>query len=210
MTRRVSAVLASLSLAAMSAYADVKLRIDFIPGTPAHGYAARTYESIWNEHGERIVAALEARTCIPLAEEHVAAVVEDATSHSGGPNHPMRLRASYPLALKQSTLVHELGHRHLWQLAERFDYLDGHKTLYLILDRVWADVWGEEFAAAQIQRESSWLADYDYAAAWRWALNLVPAERARLWNRLRWMNGFTGDCAGPLDDPTQSLSADAS
>jgi hypothetical protein len=185
-----------VSLGAASASADVKL--DFIPGSAAHGYAAQTYEEIWHEHGERIVAALEARTCLPFAERHVAAVIEDATSHSGGPSHPMRLRASYPRALKQSTLVHELGHRHLWQLVERLDYLDGHKTLYLILDRVWADVWGEEFAAAQIESESTWLAEYDYAAAWSWVRSLVPAERSRLWNRLRWMNGFSGECK-PLD-----------
>jgi|GEM_PF-691272 len=209
MTNRYFWVLAVL-LATSSAHADTKLKVEFVPGTPAHGYAARAYEAIWNEHGERIVAALEARTCMPFAEEHVTAVVEDGTSHSGGPNHPMRLRASYPPALKQSTLVHELGHRHLWQLVERLDYLDGHKTLYLILDRVWADVWGEEFAAAQIESESTWLADYDYASAWNWVRALAPAERARLWNRLRWMNGFTGDCAGPLDDSTRSLSAGAS
>src|SRR5690606_20892775 len=149
----------------------------------------------------RIVAALEARTCLPFSEDHVAAVIADATSNSGGPDHPMRLRASYPRAIKQSTLVHELGHRHLWQLVERPSYLDGHKTLYLILDRVWADVWGEEFAEAQIRSESTWLAEYDYAAAWRWVQSIAPVERARLWNRLRWMNGFTGECSGPLDDP---------
>lgn len=181
-----------------------RVELEFIPGTPAHGYAARIYESIWNEHGERIIAALETRSCMPFREERVAAVVEDATSHSGGPNHPMRLRASYPHALKQSTLVHELGHRHLWQLVERMSYLDGHKTLYLILDRVWADVWGEDFAEAQVRSESAWLAEYDYAAAWRWVRGLAPAERVRLWNRLRWMNGFSGECKGPLDGPESS------
>lgn len=181
-----------------------RVELEFIPGTAAYGYAARMYEAIWQEHGERIIAALEARSCMPFREARVAAVVEDATSHSGGPNHPMRLRASYPLALKQSTLVHELGHRHLWQLVERMDYLDGHRTLYLILDRVWADVWGEEFAEAQVLSESTWLAEYDYAAAWRWVRGLAPAERARLWNRLRWMNGFSGECRGPLDGPESS------
>lgn len=189
-------------LAAASARADVEL--EFIPGTAAYGYAARAYESIWNEYGARIIEALEARTCMPFSEERVAAVVEDATSHSGGPNHPMRLRATYPQALKQSTLVHELGHRHMWQLAERMGYLDGHKTLYLVLDRVWADVWGEEFAAAQIESESTWIAEYDYASAWRWVRSLAPAERARLLNRLRWMNGFSGDCNGPLEDSDRS------
>lgn len=197
MTRAACLLLSIGALLTTAARADIQL--DFIPGTAAHGYAARMYEEIWQEYGARIIASLEARTCLPFAEQRVAAVIEDGTSHSGGPDHPMRLRASYPRPLKQSTLVHELGHRHLWQLVERLDYLDGHKTLYLILDRVWADVWGEDFAAAQIESESSWLAEYDYAAAWRWVRSLAPAERSRLWNRLRWMNGFTDDC-NPLDD----------
>src|SRR5690606_25260211 len=78
--------------------------------------------------------------------------------------------------------VHELGHRHLWQLVERMSYLDGHKTLYLILDRVWADVWGEDFAEAQVRSESAWLAEDDYAAAWRRARGRAPAGRAELWD----------------------------
>ena len=108
----------------------------------------------------------------------------------------MQLRATYPSASKQSTLVHELGHRHLWQLAERLDGVDGHRTLYLVLDRVWADVWGKKFAAEAIRRESAWDADYDYAAAWSWARSLTQRERARLWNRLLTLNGFPGGCDG--------------
>src|SRR5690606_25260212 len=64
--------------------------------------------------------------------------------------------------------------------------------------------WGEDFAEAQVRSESAWLAEYDYAAAWRWARGLAPAERVRLWNRLRWMNGFSGECKGPLDGPESS------
>jgi hypothetical protein len=101
----------------------------------------------------------------------------------------MSLRASYDVDIKRATLVHELGHRHLWQLTQRLDALDGHRTLYLVLDRVWADVWGIEFADERVLGESSWRSSYDYAAAWAWARGLTPDERSRLWNRLLAING---------------------
>ena len=81
--------------------------------------------------------ALESVTCLPFPESSVSATVADAVSHSGGPEHSMRLRRSYIRKEKESTLVHELGHRHLWQLVERLDGVDGHMTLYLVLERVW-------------------------------------------------------------------------
>ena len=101
---------------------------------PADQWDTRTYRAIWAEFGERIVAAFETVTCLPFAESRVPAIVADDVSHSGGPEHPMQLRATYARAVKQATLVHELGHRHLWQLAERLDGIDGHMTLYLVLD----------------------------------------------------------------------------
>ena len=168
----------------------------FIPATAALPYAARAYREIWDEDGERIVASLEARTCLPFAESSVTAVVDDAVSHSGGPDHPMRLRASYMLDVKKSTLVHELGHRHLWQLAERLDDIDGHMTLFLVLDRVWVDVWGEDFADERVAGEVNW--GENYAVAWDWARALGSEERARLWKRLLVMNGFPDGCGSSL------------
>jgi hypothetical protein len=125
---------------------------------------------------------------MPFPEAAVAAVVGDDVSHSGGPEHPMGLRARYDLDVKRATLVHELAHRHLWQLTERLDELDGHRTLYLVLDRVWAEVWGEDFAAERIDGEASWRASYDYAAAWDWARRLTVDQRGILWDRLLAMN----------------------
>ena len=63
------------------------------------------------------MAAFETVTCLPFTESTVPAVVAEDVSHSGGPEHAMQLRASYSRAVKESTLVHELGHRHLWQLT---------------------------------------------------------------------------------------------
>jgi hypothetical protein len=182
---------------ALSVTAGHAQDVRFIPETAALGYAVRAYEAIWQEHGGTIVAALEARTCLRFSEPSVLAIVADRTSHSGGPDHPMQLRASYSAEVKQSTLVHELGHRHLWRLEERLDDVDGHMTLYLILDLVWADVWGEPFAEAQVMHESGWRSEYDYAEAWSWARSLGVEERARLWHELLALNGLESDC-----DPT--------
>jgi hypothetical protein len=198
LVRSTRMVLVAALLAARAVHAQTQ--VDFIPSTAALGYAAKAYQAIWEEYGERIVAALETRTCLPFPELEVAAVIADAASHSGGPEHPMGLRASYPRDIKQSTLVHELGHRHLWQLAERLEGVDGHMTLYLVLDLVWADVWGEEFAAKRVRGESGWEGEYDYAGAWAWARSLDPDERTSLWNRLLVMNGFPGTCHGN-DEP---------
>ena len=173
-------------LAAAASHAQPS--VDFIASTAAHESAARAYRAIWEQDGARIIAALEARTCMRFPEAGVGALVGDNVSDSGGPEHPMSLRASYDLDVKRATLVHELGHRHLWQLVERLDDLDGHRTLYLILERVWADVWGTEFAAARVRGESSWQASYDYAAAWAWARSLTIDERGVLWNRLLTLN----------------------
>ncbi|MYF70641.1 MAG: hypothetical protein F4053_07090 [Proteobacteria bacterium] len=180
--------LAPLATAAAHAQPD----LIFVPANAALPYAVRAYQEIWDEDGERIVAALETRTCLPFSEPTVTAVVDYAVSHSGGPDYPMRLRGSYAPDVKKATLVHELGHRHLWQLAERLEGVDGHMTLYLVLDRVWADVWGEEFAEDRIQYESNW--GDDYAVAWAWAQSLGTEERSRLWNRLLVMNGFPDGC----------------
>ena len=180
-----AAMLACLAAATIRA----EVPVEFVAATAAHEAAARAYGSIWRQDGARILAALEAHTCMRFPEAAVAAVVGDDVSHSGGPEHPMGLRASYDLDVKRATLVHELAHRHLWQLTERLDDVDGHRTLYLILDRVWAEVWGEQFAAARVLGETAWRASYDYAAAWDWARRLTVDQRGILWNRLLAMNG---------------------
>jgi hypothetical protein len=175
------------------------VEVEFIAFSAADQWDAKTYRAIWKESGERIAEAFEAVTCLPFAESIVPAVVAERVSNSGGPEHPMQLRASYVRAVKQATLVHELGHRDLWQLTKRLDGVDGHMTLYLVLDRVWAYVWGEEFAEERIRDESRWRASYDYGAAWRWARSLGREERVRLWNELLIKNGFPGGCNGSLD-----------
>jgi hypothetical protein len=185
-----------LVAALLVGYPARAVEVEFTPLSAADQWDARTYQAIWAEFGPRIIAAFETVTCLPFAEPRVGAIVAEDVSHSGGPEHPMQLRASYVRAVKQATLVHELGHRHLWQLAERLDGIDGHMTLYLVLDEVWAQVWGREFAAKRIESESDWQASYDYRKAWQWARSLPAAERARLWDQLLIRNGFAGGCRG--------------
>ena len=196
-------VVGTLLASAAAAQTDVS----FIASSAAYSSAAKTYQTIWSQYGERILKAFEKRTCLPFPEPKVSAVVADAVSNSGGPEHAMQLRATYPSVIKQSTLAHELGHRHLWQLARRYPEIDGHRTLYLVLDLVWADVWGENFAAEAIRHESDWDADYDYAAAWKWARSLNPDERSRLWNGLLVLNGFPAGCTGLVSAAPQEQTA---
>jgi hypothetical protein len=200
-TRSIRAIAAQLGrlvlLAAFVVPCHAQVAVSFVAHTPADEWDTRTYRAIWDEFGTRIVTAIETSTCLPFAETNVAALVADDVSHSGGPEHPMQVRATYARRVKQATLVHELGHRHLWQLVERLEGIDGHMTLYLILDRVWADVWGEEFAEASIAAELRWQASYDYAGAWRWARSLDREGRARLWNELLRRNGLPQRCASP-------------
>ncbi len=98
--------------------AETGVEVQFMPVLASHRFSVETYQSIWSRYGARIIASLERRTCLPFIEPRVGALVDDATSHSGGRDHPMRLRATYADETKMSTLVHELGHRHLWQLEE--------------------------------------------------------------------------------------------
>lgn len=202
--RRASSIVGICALLGLNS-AVAQTELTFVAATAAHESAARAYRAIWEADGQRILAAFEAATCLPFAERDVAAIIDDAVSHSGGPQHPMGLRASYGQDVKRATLAHELGHRHLWQLALRLDGFDGHETLFLILDRVWAAVWGEEFAARRVLDESSWLASYDYAAAWQRVRSLALDERVRIWNDLLALNGFATGCG--LDAASRQLTA---
>jgi hypothetical protein len=190
--RKVSGIVLVATL--LGARPSTAVELEFVALSPADQWDTRTYQAIWDEFGARIVAAFESVTCLPFTELEISAIVANDVSHSGGPEHPMQLRATYGRAVKQGTLVHELGHRHLWQLAQRLDGIDGHMTLFLVLDRVWAQVWGEDFAAQRIKTESAWDASYDYAEAWQWARGLGATERTRLWNELLVANGFSGRC----------------
>jgi hypothetical protein len=88
---------------------------------------------------------------------------------------PMQLRASYPANTKKATLVHELGHRLITDLVGD---VEQHPTLFLFLYDTWVDLWGKEFADAEVIVESGRRGLYDYEGAWKVALGMTRQERA--------------------------------
>jgi hypothetical protein len=93
----------------------------------------------------------------------------------------MTLRASYPLATKKATLMHELGHRlesHLFRASE-----DDHQFLFLWLHKAWTDIYGADFAQEQVGIEKRRRGVYP--AAWDAVLKLSAGERAARWDSVR-------------------------
>ena len=72
---------------------------------------------IWNSEGDRIANALRAATGLSLESGPVRAIVCECVSYSGYRETPMQLRASYPEDTKRATLVHELSHRLISDVA---------------------------------------------------------------------------------------------
>ena len=153
--------------------------VEFTPEAPAFEAAATEYREIWSRDGSRIVEVIERLTGLSWELTPIRAIVFEGTSHSGFADIPMRLRASYPPATKQGTLVHELGHRIFSHLVP--GNADDHPLLFLFLYDAWVELWGIEFADAQVKIESARKGDVDYAGAWRAVLAITAAERSARW-----------------------------
>ncbi|MCI0619572.1 hypothetical protein L0Y40_00855 [Candidatus Wolfebacteria bacterium] len=124
-------------------------------------------------------STLEKFSGLSFVEQRIGAVVYEWISFSGrSPKDIMRLRASYPRDVKKGTLVHELGHRLLFGVDTSRDGLDEEKVLFLFLHDVRTEVYGKEFADAQVAIESALTGVYDYAEAWKWTLGLGTKGRA--------------------------------
>jgi hypothetical protein len=156
--------------------------LDFVPQEAAFSEAVEEYKAIWESDGDRIVNALEAATGLRLEAGPVRAIVCECVSYSGYRDTPMQLRASYPGATKRGTLVHELSHRLISDVAP--ESVDQHQVIFLFVYDVWVELWGEEFADAQVVVESGRRALYDYEAAWRGALALGAGGRRERWRAL--------------------------
>jgi hypothetical protein len=176
-------VLALLPTVAAAAIAPW-VRIRFSPESESFAEAAREYQSLWEAEGSRIIAAMEHVSGLTFPEREIQAVVYEGISRSGSAGSPMRMRASYPAATKQATLIHELGHRHLAQLWRRPPGLDEHRVLFLVLYDVWERLYGKGFADAQVEVEKRRRGVYDYAAAWEWALAQSPEERTKRFSEI--------------------------
>ncbi len=92
----------------------------------------------------------------------------------------MRMRASYPPDTKKATLVHELGHRLQSGFFRRDE--EEHGPLFLWLYDVWVQLYGREFADAQVEVEKRRRGPYP--KAWDDALALTAAERASQWRAI--------------------------
>jgi hypothetical protein len=182
MTRHIAWAAALLfGLVASKAQASAHPQIDFQPESSRHAAAAEEYRAIWHTEGERISAALEQATGLPMEPGPIRAIVYEGISNSGYRRIPMRMRASYPPDSKRATLVHELAHR----LISGYISKDGedHPIIFLFLYDVWVQLWGPEFADEQVRVESRRTGRYDYAGAWRDALALGAEGRAQRWRQ---------------------------
>ena len=157
--------------------------LDFVAREPTFAGAAAEYRAIWNSEGDRIASALRAATGLSLEPGPVRAIVCECVSYSGFRETPMQLRASYSEATKRATLVHELSHRLISYVAP--EDIDQHPVIFLFVYDVWVQLWGKEFADAQVGVESGRRGLYDYEAAWKNALALGAALDEHLEQRER-------------------------
>ena len=162
------------------------VRLVFRAESDSFSTARDAYEALWNAEGARIVEVMERVSGIrfdspPYADTLIGAIVFEGVSYSGHRETPMRLRASYPPDTKKATLVHELGHRLQSGIARQDD--DEHEVLFLWLYDAWVELWGREFANAQVLVERARRGPYP--AAWDAALALDAPARAARWRSLR-------------------------
>jgi hypothetical protein len=182
MTRRIAWVATLLcGLVAPVAPADAYPQIDFQPESSRFAAATEEYRDIWRTEGERITAALEDATGLPMEAGPIRAIVYDGISNSGYKRIPMRMRASYPPDTKRATLVHELAHRLISDYVSK--YGEDHPIIFLFVYDVWVKLWGLEFADEQVRVEGQRTGRYDYAGAWRDALALGAEGRAQRWKQ---------------------------
>jgi len=149
--------------------------------------ATDEYRRIWAAEGGRIIEAMERISTLRFPEKRVHVGIYEGTSFAGlrmnkdgipvGTNGPVRMRASYPGDVKKGTLIHELGHRMNVQLRKRPKDIDDHRLLFLYLYDLYEDLYGKEYADAQVAFGRTLKGLYDYDAAWNWVLAMSRQER---------------------------------
>lgn len=177
--RRLVIVLALCVAAALALAPPPRVSVTFVPQSKSQAFtaAAEEYRGIWAAEGDHIVEGMERISKLKFPEKTVKAEIYEGPSFSGRGKDPMRLRASYPADVKKGTLVHELGHRMNAQLKKRPIDLDEHRLLFLYLYDLYVDLYGKEFADAQVAFGRTLKGLYDYDTAWTWALAMTREER---------------------------------
>ena len=184
----VLAVLLAATAPVLTQSTRVSLRFTLESKTPAFEVAAAEYRSIWAAEGARVIEAMERLTTLRFPQRNITIQVFEGPSNASllfdrsgvpvGSRDPMRFRASYSAENKKGTLVHELGHRMNLNLRTRPLDLDEHRLLFLYLYDLYVDLYGQEFADAQVAFGRRLKGLYDYDAAWTWALAMTREERA--------------------------------
>ena len=163
--------------------ASAATEIRFSAEAPEFEAAAEEYRLIWKEEGARIANTLHQLTGFQLEQGPIQTVVFEGVSNSGYRDIPMRMRASYPADTKRATLVHELSHRLITDLVPK-DF-EEHPVIFLFVYDAWVELWGQDFADAQVAVESRRRGVYDYDGAWKDALALGKSGRAEAWAKFR-------------------------
>jgi len=153
------------------------------PIAPRFTDAANQYRALWDQEGDRIVEALERHAGLRFPDAPIEVLVTDSATMASLDGRTIRIRAGYSRAFAKATFAHEMGHR-LSQALPRTAELDDHRVLYLFLYDVWVDLYGRDFANRMVAIERRFRTNYDYDAAWTWALSMRRAERQ---DRLRWL-----------------------
>jgi hypothetical protein len=156
------------------------LLLAFVPESAAFVASTREYEQLWAAEGERIVRAMELISGLTFRDTAVTVIVQAGASSSGYRERPMRMRATYPPDTKKATLIHELGHRLQSGLFRRDE--EEHLPLFLWLYDVWVQLYGREFADAEVEVEKR--RAQRYVDAWNGALALSAEERAARWRAI--------------------------
>jgi hypothetical protein len=166
-----------IASAGFTAQAPASLELNFAASAASLQPAVEEYRAIWSEDGPRIVAAMERATGLRFEAGPIEVGVYEGTSLSGiRAATPMRMRASYSMATKRATLVHELGHRLIGDLVP--DTFDDHPAIFLFVYDVWVELWGTPFADEQVAVERKRTGPANYDSIWTATLALTTAERA--------------------------------
>lgn len=174
-----------VSSASQAAPTSPHVRITFVPQADSFAAAARDYERMWASEERRIVPAMERVSGLRFvsavyADTAITANILERASNSGFRASPMQLRASYSADTKKATIIHELGHRLQSGLFRREE--EEHGYLFLWIYDVWVELYGREFADAQVVIERA--RGGPYPKAWDEALALTQAQRAVRWREL--------------------------
>ena len=188
-------ILMALALLAASAGCTHATTLEFSAQSSEFRAAAEEYATIWAADGVRILSLLQHATGVALPDGRIEVIVFEGVSNSGRPGGPMYLRASYPYAVKQATVVHELAHRYVDALAlKKPCFEDVHELLALVLPDVWGPLWGSSFVEAQSAVEAA--RSERYRRAWAGVLRMTPAARRQ---KLRAL--LRSDCKGTPPQP---------